>query len=92
MRRKASLRAQQNLDRATLVHRAIRLGYLVERQGQVEDLAWVYLSVPHQVDQLGQEAAHWGGATVEVDMGEEQLVAIELDPMRRQHRLRRSAP
>src|SRR5438094_6094243 len=78
----APLRAQQNLDRAALVHRAVRFGDLVESQGQVKDLAWTYLSVPHQVDQLGQEAAHWGGATVEVDMGEEQLVAIELDPMR----------
>src|SRR5438445_3956091 len=82
MWRKASLRAQQNLDRAALVHRAVRFGDLVESQGQVKDLAWVYLSVPHQVDQLGQEAAHWGGATVEVDVGVEQLLAIELDPMR----------
>jgi hypothetical protein len=38
MSRKAPLRAQQNLDRTALIHRAIRLGYLVERQGQVEDL------------------------------------------------------
>src|SRR5947209_19083620 len=53
----APLRAQQNLDRAAFVHRPVRLSDLVERQGQVEDLAWVYLSVPHHFDQLGQEDA-----------------------------------
>jgi hypothetical protein len=34
------------------------LGGLLERQGEVEDLAGVDLSVPDQVDELGQELAH----------------------------------
>ena len=52
-----SLRAQQRLDRAALVHRAVALRHLLKRQGQVEDLAGVDLPVPDQVDKLGQIAA-----------------------------------
>src|SRR5659263_488945 len=44
------LRAQQRLNRAALVHRAVALRHLVERQGQVEHLAGVDLPLPHQVD------------------------------------------
>ena len=40
------LGAEQRFDRATLVHRAIALGHLVERQGKVEDLAGVDLPGP----------------------------------------------
>src|SRR6266705_3214905 len=45
--------AQQGLDRAALVHRAIALSHLIERQNQIEHLARVDLPVPHQVNQLG---------------------------------------
>src|SRR5574337_994143 len=76
------LRAQQRLDRAALVHGAIALRHLVERQSQIEDLAGVDLSVPDQINQLGQEAAHRRRATVEMDVGEKQLLAVELDPVR----------
>src|ERR1041385_447937 len=48
-----SLRPQQRLDRAALVHRAVALRHLVERQGQIENLAGGDLPVPHQVDQPG---------------------------------------
>src|SRR4029453_16022769 len=65
-----------------LVHRAVALRHLVERQGQVEDLAGVDLPVPHQVNQLGQEAAHRRGATMEIDLGKEQPLAVELDSVR----------
>jgi hypothetical protein len=41
------------LDRAALVHRAVALRHLLERQLQVEDFAGVDLPVPDQVDQLG---------------------------------------
>ena len=34
---------------------------------------------PDQVDQLGQEPAHRGGAAVQVHVGEEQLLAGQLD-------------
>src|SRR5215212_7638056 len=37
------LRAKQRLDRAALVHRAVTLSHLLQRQGQVEDLAGVDL-------------------------------------------------
>src|SRR5204863_3029599 len=80
--RSMSLRPQERLDRAALIHRAVTLGDLVERQGEIEDLAGVDLAVAHQVDQLGQEAAYGGGTAVQVDMGEEQLLTLELNPMR----------
>jgi len=38
--------------------------------------------IPHQVDQLGQEAAHRSGATVEVDLGVEQPLGADLDSVR----------
>src|SRR5437667_141745 len=73
---------QQRLDRATLIHRAVTLRDLLERQRQVEDLAGIDLALPHEVDQLGQVAAHGGRATVEVDVREEQLLPCDLDAMR----------
>src|ERR671914_402071 len=66
-----SLRAQQRLDRAALVHRAVALRHLLEWQGQVEDLAGVDLPVPDQVDKLGQEAPDRCGTAVQVHMREE---------------------
>jgi hypothetical protein len=74
--------AQQRLDGAALVHRVVALRYLIKRQGQVEHLAGVDFSVPHPVNQFGKVAAYRGGATVEVDVSEEELLAIELDPVR----------
>src|SRR5947208_4192312 len=73
---------QQRLDRATLIHHAVTLRHLLERQRQVEDLAGIDLTLPHEVDQLGQVAAHGGRATVEVDVREEQLLSGDLDAMR----------
>src|SRR5829696_4248506 len=73
-----SLRAQQRLDCAALVHRAVALRYLLQRQGQVEDLAGVDLPVPDQVDKLGQEAPRRGGTAVQVHMREEELLPRDL--------------
>src|SRR6266511_2620275 len=70
---------EQRLDRAAFVHGAVALGDLLERQGEVEDLAGVDLAVPDEVGQLGQEAAHRRGTAVQVDVGEEQLLSGELD-------------
>ncbi len=39
-----SLRAQQRLDRAAFIHRAVALRHLFQGQGQVEDLGWIDLS------------------------------------------------
>jgi hypothetical protein len=47
------------LGTAALVHRAVALRHLVKGRGQVEDRALVDFPVLHQIDQLGQEAAHW---------------------------------
>jgi hypothetical protein len=55
-----SLWPQWGLDGAAFVHGPVALG-LVERQGQVEDLAGLDLAVADQVDELGQEAAYRGG-------------------------------
>src|SRR5205807_3386688 len=71
--------AQQGFDGAAFVHRAVALGGLVQGQGEVEDPARVDLAVPDQIDQFGQEAADRGGAAVQVDVGEEQLLAGQLD-------------
>src|SRR5574337_69570 len=76
------LRAQQRLDRAALVHGAIALRHLVERQSQIEDLAGVDLSVPDQINQLGQEAPHWSRTPVQAYVAEEQLLAVEFNSMR----------
>src|SRR5437773_3752867 len=73
---------QQRLDRATLIHRAVTVRDLLERQRQVEDLAGIDLALPREVDQRGQVAAYGGRATVEVDVREEQLLPSDLDAMR----------
>src|SRR5256885_838755 len=59
--------AQQRLDRAALVHGAVALRHLVERQSQVKDPAGVDFLVPYQIDQLGQVAPYRRGSAVEVD-------------------------
>src|SRR3954447_4178041 len=65
---------QQGLDGAALVHRLVALSGLLQREAEVEDLARVDGPAGDQLDQLGQEAAHRGGAAVQVHSGEEQLV------------------
>src|SRR4051812_44070621 len=64
---------EQHLGGAALVHRLVALGRLLQREGEVEDLARVDLSVPDELDQLGQEPAHRRRATEGVDAGEEQI-------------------
>src|SRR5215217_9785744 len=71
-------RAQQRLDRAALVHRAVALRYLLQRQRKVEDLAGVDLPVPDQLDKLRQEAPDRGGTAVQVHVREEQIDARQL--------------
>src|SRR3989440_7161813 len=73
---------EQHLDGAAFVHGAVALGDLRHGQFQVEHLAGVDLPVPYEVDQLGQVAAHRGGTAVEVNVGEDQSLAVKLDPMR----------
>jgi hypothetical protein len=63
--RRISLRAQQRFDRPAFVHRAVSLGYLLEGQRQVVDLARVESAVPHPVDQVGKIAAYECGLSVE---------------------------
>src|SRR3954454_9456748 len=71
--------AQQRFDRAALVHRAIALGDLAERQRQVEHCSRVDLSVEDQTDQFRKIAAHGCGATEKTDVPEEQVCTIERD-------------
>src|SRR5947207_9657299 len=73
---------EQHLDGAAFVHGAVALGDLRHGQFQVEYFAGVDLPVPYEVDQLGQVATHRGGTAVEVNVGEEQVLAVELDPVR----------
>jgi hypothetical protein len=74
-----SLWPQSGLDGAAFVHGPVALGGLVERQGQVEDLAGLDLAVADQVDELGQEAAYRGGPAAHADVGVQQLLAGQLD-------------
>src|SRR6266699_4128224 len=73
---------EQHLDRAPLVHGAVALGDLRHGQFQVEHLAGVDLPVPYEVDQRGQVAVHRGWTAVEVNVGEEQSLAVQLDLVR----------
>src|SRR4051812_7172645 len=74
--------AQQRFDRAALVHRAIALGDLPERQRQVEHFARVDFFVEDQGDQFRKIAAHGCGATEKTDVPEEQVCTIERDAVR----------
>src|SRR5438034_145418 len=73
--------AQERLDRAPFVHRLVAGCGVVERQLEVEDSSWVDLAVPDHLDQLGQEAAHRGGAAVQMDEAPEQVHRRYLDAM-----------
>ena len=75
-------RLQQRLNGAAFIHRPVALGHLLQRQRQIEDLAGVDLPVQHQLDQLGQVAPHGRGAAVKVNVGEEQLRAVEFHLVR----------
>src|SRR5262245_22755454 len=66
---------QQRLDGAAPVHGAVPLGHLFERQRQVEDLAGLDGSLLDQRDELGEIAANRGRTAVQVQVGEEQLLA-----------------
>src|SRR3954452_15175284 len=74
--------SQQGLDGAALVHGPVSLGGLVEGHGEVEDLAGVDLPIPDEIDERGQEAAHWGGCAVQVHAGEEKIRAGQGDVVR----------
>src|SRR5215213_11897980 len=73
---------QEHLDRVAIVHRAVGVGGLVERELEVEDLAGVDLAVPYEVDQLGQEAADRGGSTVDAGEAPEEIQAVDGDAVR----------
>src|SRR5260370_15828534 len=76
------LRRQQRLNRAALVHCAVSLRYLIERQHKVEYSAWVDLPVQYQLDHLGKVATYWSRSTVQMDVGKEQLLTVEFDTVR----------
>src|SRR3954447_9810896 len=73
VRRRSGL--QEHLDRPALVHRPVALGGLLERQGEVEDLARIDLAVADELDELGQEAAYRCRSAVDVHAGHEQFVS-----------------
>src|SRR3954454_24031221 len=74
--------AQQRLDRLALVHGAVALGGLLQRQVEGEDLAGFDLPIPDERDQLGQEAPHRGGPAVYVREAPEQVHAVQRDAVR----------
>src|SRR4051794_1956210 len=74
--------AQQRFDRAALVHRAIAVGDLIERQCQIEHCAWVDLPVEDEGDQFRKIAAHGCRATEKTDVPEEQVGTLKRDAVR----------
>jgi hypothetical protein len=49
---------------------------MIERQGEVENLARVDRPIQDTVDQIGQAAAHRGGPAMQMNVGVEQLLAV----------------
>src|SRR6266542_3011770 len=76
---------QKGLDRAPLVHRTVRLSYLLEWQREIEDSAGIDLLLADQFDQLGQETAYWGGPAVQSDVRVEQRRTVKLHAVRHAH-------
>src|SRR4051812_36196986 len=73
---------EERLDGPALVHGRIPLGRLLQRQGEVEDLARVDPAVDDPLDEVGQEAAHRRGTAADLDVRVEELGAIDRDAMR----------
>src|SRR4051794_38045854 len=73
----AVLGTQEGLDRAPLVHRPVPFGDLIERQREIEHLAWVDRAVEDETDQIRQIAAHRCGATEQPHVSEEQVRTVE---------------
>lgn len=76
------LQPQQRLDGTALIHRLVAFGHLVERKRQIEDLAGIDLPLEYEVDQLRQIAPHGSGTAMQMDMREEQLLAVQFDAAR----------
>src|SRR5438270_9858799 len=74
-----SLERQHDFRGAALVHRLVPLSRLLKWQSQVEDLPRVDLAVPDELDQVRQEPAHRGRTPVDVNVGEEQFYARDVD-------------
>jgi hypothetical protein len=64
----AHLRSQQRLDGAPLVHGAIALRHLVERQREIEDLARIDGPLQDQIDEVWQVSAHGRWTSVQSDV------------------------
>jgi hypothetical protein len=76
LRVSSGLRNQQGLDGAALVHGAVAVGRLLQRERLAEDFAGVDLAAEHQADQLRHVAAHRCGAAVQPDVREEQRMQL----------------
>src|SRR5262249_32769464 len=72
---------QKGFDRTALIHRPISLGHLIEWQDEVQNLAGIDFSFPYEIDQLRQIAAYWRRPAMEVHMGIEERLAVQLDAM-----------
>src|SRR5918994_1568951 len=78
----ADLGLQQHLDRASLVHRPVGLGSLVQRKGEVEDPAGLDPPRHDVLQQLWEVAADRREASAEADVPLEHLPDRQLDPVR----------
>src|SRR5207248_10537632 len=69
-----SIGAEKRLDRAAFVHCTVALRHLIQRQSQIENLAWIYSSITDHIDQLRQIAANRRGPTMQMNVREEQIL------------------
>lgn len=58
---------QEGFDGTAVVHGAVAVGHLLERQSEVEDLAEVDAAGQDAVDEIGQEAPDRGEAATQPD-------------------------
>jgi hypothetical protein len=73
---------KQSLDRPTFIHGTVSLSHLLKWKREIKDFSGIYFACPHQIDQLGQVPAHWSGPAVEVNVLEEQFLAVQFDAVR----------
>src|SRR5437764_10865603 len=88
---KSASGTQERFNRAALVHGTVTLSDLIEGQYEVENLPRIDLPLQDKLNQLGQEPADGGRTAVQMDVGEEKLLAIQFNPMRNADVAHRSA-
>lgn len=70
---------EQYFGGASLVHRLLPFGGVLQWQSEVEHHAWIDLPLPDELDEVREETPDRCGAAVQVHLREEQSLPIERD-------------